>query len=136
MRLLLSLKTSPQAPIGRTFKYKFSLPNFSDLTKPKVQKVYQNPIYKALEWQKMLDKGQFKSKAELGRHFGVSRVRVVQIVDLLKLSPEVINKVTVLGETFNKKIIGEKTLRPLINLSPAEQIEKLSGILSFGSLKK
>ena len=78
--------------IGRIFKYKFSSPNFSDLTKPKPQKVYQNPIYKAMERQKMLDKGQFRSKAELVRHLGVSRVRVVQVLNLLKLDKEVINK--------------------------------------------
>ena len=64
----------------------------------------------------MLDKGQFKSKSELGKHFGVSRVRVVQILALLKLCPEAINKASALGETFSRKIIGEKTLRPLIRL--------------------
>ena len=78
------------------------------MTKPKLTKVYKNPIYIALEWKQMLDSRQFKSKADLARHLGVSRVRVVQILDLLKLSPKVISKVSVLGETFTGKIIGEK----------------------------
>ena len=120
---------SPRDPIERTFKYKFNIPNFSDLTKPKPQKVYKNPIYTALEWYTMLDSGKFKSKAELARHLGVSRVRVIQILDLLKLSPEAINKISALGETFAGKIIGEKTLRPLVNLTPAKQLEEISSIL-------
>ena len=62
---VLEDKNSPQDPIGRAFKYKFSLPNFSDMTKPKLQKTYKNPIYTALEWQDMLDSGQFKSKLNL-----------------------------------------------------------------------
>ena len=78
-----------------------------------------------MEWQKMLDERQFKSKAALGRYFGVSRVRVIQILDLLKLSPEVISKVSALGETFTGKIIGEKTLRPLVSLTSDEQLKKL-----------
>ena len=69
------------------------------MTKPKPQKVYKNPIYTALEWQDMLGSGRFKSKAELARYLGVSRVRVVQVLDLLKLSPEVITKVSELEKS-------------------------------------
>ena len=99
------------------------------MRKSKRKKVYQNPIYKDMEWQKILDEKQFKSKAALGRYLGVSRVRVIQILDLLKLSPEVINKVSAPGETFSRKIIGEKTLRPLVCLTPAKQLEKINLIL-------
>lgn len=99
------------------------------MRKPKPQKVYQNPIYTALQWHAMLDKGQFKSKAELGRHFGVSRVRVVQMLNLLKQEPQVIEKLKAAGETFNKKTLGEKTLRPLVCLTPAKQMEKISLVL-------
>lgn len=126
-------KDSPKAPIGRTFKYKFGLPNFSDLTKPKVHKVYKNPIYTAMEWKEMLDGGRFKSKAELGRHFGVSRVRVVQILNLLKLDPEVISKLKEVGETLNKKMWGEKTLRQIVNADPNKQFEKIKLVLNKSS---
>ena len=78
----------------------------------------------------MLDKGQFKSKAELGRYFGVSRVRVVQMLNLLKLEPQVIEKLKAAGETFNKRLLGEKTLRTLVSLDPDKQMEKISSILS------
>ena len=99
------------------------------MRKPKRKKVYQNPVYKAMEWQKILDEKRFKSKAALGRYLGVTRVRVIQVLGLLKLSPEVINKVSALGETFTGKIIGEKTLRPFICLTLSKQMEKLNSVL-------
>ena len=99
------------------------------MTKPKPQKIYQNPIYTALQWGAMLDKGQFKSKAELGRHFGVSRVRVVQVLNLLKLDPEIIRKLSALGKTFNSRFLGEKTLRPLVNLPSEDQKCFLDSVL-------
>lgn len=82
-----------------------------------------------MEWKQLLDSGKFENKADLARHLGVSRVRVLQILDLLKLCPTVVSKVSALGETFNSRIIGEKTLRPLVCLTPAKQVEKISLIL-------
>lgn len=119
---------SPSYLKGRTFTIQFILPDFSNIRKTKHQKVYQNPIYKAMEWQEMLDKGQFKSKAELGRHFGVSRVRVVQMLNLLKLETEVIEKLKAAGKSFNKKILGEKTLRRILVLDSDKQIKKITEI--------
>jgi hypothetical protein len=39
---------------------------------------------KALEYQKMLNKGIVKNKAEIARIEGVSRARITQIMKLLK----------------------------------------------------
>ena len=108
---------------------KFILPDSFDIRKPKPKRIYKNPVYLAKEWQELLDSCQFKSKAELGRHIGVSRVRVVQVLDLLKLSPEVISKVSALGKTFKTRFMGEKTLRPLVCLTPAKQMEKVNLVL-------
>ena len=83
-----------------------------------------------MEWKQLLDSRRFETKAELARHLGVSRVRVIQVLDLLKLCPEVAKKVSALGETFTGKIIGEKTLRPLVSLTPDKQVEKISLILN------
>ena len=82
-----------------------------------------------MEWKQLLDSGQFENKAELARHLGVSRVRVLQILDLLKLCPTVVSKVSALGETFKGKILGEKTLRPLVKLSFEKQQDKISQLL-------
>lgn len=77
----------------------------------------------------MLDERQFKSKAALGRYLGVSRVRVVQMLNLLKLEAQVIEKLKQAGETFNKKILGEKTLRSLVSLNFEKQMKKIDLIL-------
>ena len=83
-----------------------------------------------MEWQELLNSGRFKSKAELAKHLGVSRVRVVQVLNILKLDEQVIDKLKGFGKTFNKQCFGEKTLRPLVCLTPAKQMEKISLILS------
>lgn len=118
---------SPSYINKRTFKLKFSLYLAKDKLKKnlKTSKVYKNPVYTAMEWKGLLDSGQFKTQAELARHLGVSRVRVVQMLNLLKLDGEVINKLKGLGETFDRKLFGEKTLRGLLKLSPENQKEKL-----------
>lgn len=82
-----------------------------------------------MEWREMLDERQFKSKAALGRYLGVSRVRVVQMLNLLKLEAQVIEKLKQAGETFNKKILGEKTLRSLVSLNFEKQMKKIDLIL-------
>jgi hypothetical protein len=104
----------------------FILPDFADMRKRKSKKVYQNPIYRAMEWQKMLDSGQYKSKAEFAKYLGVSRVRVIQMLNLLKLDSHVIDKLKGVGETFDKKLFGEKTLRTLLKLSPENQKLRLN----------
>lgn len=78
----------------------------------------------------MLDNEKFKSKAELGRHLGVSRVRVVQMLNLLKLDPEVISKLKEVGETLNKKLWGEKTLGQFVTADPNKQLEKIILVLN------
>ncbi len=77
----------------------------------------------------MLESGQFKCKAELARHFGVSRVRVVQMLNLLKLDEEVIYKLKRVGEIFNKPLFGEKTLRHLLRLTQQQQKSEAEKLL-------
>lgn len=91
------------------------------LKKVKLKRIYKNPIYQALEYQELLDSGKYASAAELARALGVSRVRVVQILNLLKLDQEVIDKLSKLGETLHNPIICERRLREVINKSPEEQ---------------
>lgn len=69
----------------------------------------------------MLGKGTFKTYPELARELGVSRVRVVQMLNLLKLDEKVLEIIYNFGEKLDSKIFGEKTLRPLIKLSPEKQ---------------
>ena len=81
----------------------------------KLQKIKANPILRALEFQKILTNKEVKSKNELAKKIGLSRVRVTQIMNLLKLNPEIIQKIASLEPTvFN--FLTERKLRPLTRI--------------------
>jgi hypothetical protein len=58
---------------------------------------YRNPIYLAKEWRKALDNGLFASLSELTCHLKVARARVTQIMNLVKLSPNVMDIISSMG---------------------------------------
>ncbi|RPJ62893.1 MAG: hypothetical protein EHM12_03585 [Dehalococcoidia bacterium] len=96
---------------------------------------YRNPIYLAREWRKALDNGEYVSPAALARHFKVSRARVTQIMNLLKLLPEVIDVIYLLGDPIRYPIITERELRPLLALSAQQQKARLETMLSKNGYK-
>ena len=77
---------------------------------------YRNPIYLAMEWQRVLDSGQCESLSALARHFKVSRARVTQVMNLLSLSTDVIDIIRSLGDPINSPVVAERRLRPLLSL--------------------
>jgi hypothetical protein len=72
---------------------------------------YRNPVYLARQWQNDLAEGKYSSQADLSRKVGVSRARVTQILNLLKLPEEIIEKVCAMGDPLPKPIITEHGLR-------------------------
>jgi len=56
----------------------------------KITRTYRNPIYLAKEYKQMIDSGIVKNQAELARIKGISRARVTQILNLLKLDSKTI----------------------------------------------
>jgi hypothetical protein len=91
---------------------------------------YRNPIYLAKERRKALDNGEYASSAALARHFKVSRARVTQIRNLLKLSPEVIEMISSLGDPLGSSFVSERTLRPLLSLTAEKQYKQIRILLS------
>jgi hypothetical protein len=91
---------------------------------------YRNPIYVAKEWRKVLKSGEYPSFAALARHLEVSRSRVTQIMNLLQLSPEVIDMISSLGDPIRYPIMTERKLRPLLGLPIKQQIAQAKIILS------
>ncbi len=91
----------------------FEMPKVTD--KQQLSKIcrrqYSNPIYLARQWQRDLSEGKYISQADLSRKLGVSRARVTQILNLLKLPGDVIEKVTAMGDPLPKPIITEHGLR-------------------------
>ena len=60
---------------------------------------------------KKLMESEGLSKAELARRMNLSRARITQIINLLKLSPEVIEMIKEIADRLKKPVITERRLR-------------------------
>jgi len=74
----------------------------------------------------MIDNGLVKNQADLARKLGISRVRVHQMLNLLKLDFLIIQKLEKLGDPIKSKIITERRLRLFVNKSYKEQKDLLN----------
>jgi len=87
---------SPCSSIDRTFVYQFYFQIV--IKKPSTtKKTYRNPIYLAKEYKEMIDSGDAKNQAELAKIKGISRARVTQILNLLKLDKSIIDNLELIG---------------------------------------
>jgi len=73
----------------------------------------------------MIDSGIVINQSHLARKLGVSRVRIHQILSLLKLDSLIIQELEKLGDPLKAKIITERILRPYVSKSFREQKELL-----------
>ena len=96
--------------------------------KSKPQRIYRNPIHLALEWQKLLTDNQF-SRAHLARQLGISRARVTQVLRLSKLSPDVLQVRSAVGDPLSAPVITERMLRPIVSLPIDEQMQRVRALL-------
>jgi hypothetical protein len=99
-------------------------------TTRKVSKTYRNPVALAQDWRKALDSGHYSSQADLARNKGISRARVTQILNLLRLSPAVIEFTLETGDPMGSRTITERRLRRLINLPASEQWKHVVAVLA------
>ena len=73
--------------------------------------------------QDMLDAGVVNSRAELARRMGVSRARVTQLLNLLKLPVQVRDEILALPEEQQRRF-SERGLRAIARMpSPAKQVQ-------------
>jgi len=124
---------SPDCSIDRTFTSTFYFPYKAIKITP-ITRTYRNPIYLAREYKHMIDKGQVKNQSGLARKLGISRVRICQILNLLKLSPLIIQELEKLGDPLKSKIMTERMLRPYVNKSFREQKDFLNIIKTLFKL--
>ena len=104
---------SPDWSIDRTFIYQFNFQITVKSPSPPM-KIYRNPVYLAKEYKQMIDSGEVKNQAELARIKGISRARVTQILNLLKLDKSIIDNLEKIGDPMDKKITSERELRKII----------------------
>ena len=63
----------------------------------------------------MIDSGEVKNQAELARIKGLSRARVTQILNLLKLDKRIIDNLEQMGDPMERKVMSERELRKIIH---------------------
>lgn len=63
----------------------------------------------------MIESGKVKNQAELSRIKGISRPRVTQILNLLKLDKNIIYELEKIGESMDGKPITERELHKRIH---------------------
>jgi DNA invertase Pin-like site-specific DNA recombinase len=71
----------------------------------------------AKEYKEMIDSGEAKTQSELARIKGISRARVTQILNLLKLDKSIIDNLEQIGDPIDKKVISERKLRKIIHIN-------------------
>jgi hypothetical protein len=76
------LSGSPDCNIDRTFIYQFYF-HIQIKKSPVPKKTYRNPIYLAREYKNMIDSGEAKNQADLNKVKSVSRVIVINVLNLL-----------------------------------------------------
>ena len=85
-------------------------------------KTYRNPIREALELQAELESGGIQSQAELAKKRGVSRAKVTQALNLLKLDEGIRVFILDLDDTDERlKLFTQRRLRSLVQMSQEEQ---------------
>ena len=75
-----------------------------------------NPIKQALAMRQLLGTPEIATKADIARHLGISRARVTQTLNVLKLAPEIQQHVLTLSEE-ETAFFSERRLRPLTHIA-------------------
>ena len=70
-------------------------------------------LRKAIEWKALLESGEASSQAAIARREGISRARVTQVMGLLRLAPEIQERVLSLPDLVRRPAITERALRPM-----------------------
>ena len=74
-----------------------------------------NPVKQAFILKSLLDNGMCVTQANLAEHLGMSRARVTQTLNLLKLAPEILDALLNLPED-QVHLFSERRLRPLTRI--------------------
>ena len=90
-------------------------------------------LAQAEEWQRQIDTGGIKHRAEISNREGISRARVTQLMHLLKLHPEIRTFIHGLGSDVPRRYVTARRLRPLCSLRLEEQLSEVLRIMSAGA---
>jgi len=90
-------------------------------------------LLKAREWKRQLDAGEVASQADIARREGLTRARVTQILNLLRLAPEIQERILIMSKNTNLPRIAEHMLRPIVRLEPHCQLPAFEARVGLSS---
>ncbi len=90
-----------------------------------------SPVVLALTFQRMLATGKVNSQSELARKVGLTRARVTQVLNLLKLPDSVIRSLCTVSDPEKIAFFSERRLRSITHLARANE-----QIRAFRNLEK
>ena len=76
-------------------------------------KAKSNVVRQALQYAEILARNPELTKTQLARELGVSRIRLYQVLNILKLSPAILTSVLEHDTPESRAILTERRLRPL-----------------------
>jgi hypothetical protein len=81
-------------------------------TGPKTPRVTEL-LRKAIEWRRQLDAGEVRNQADIARREGITRARVTQIMGMLRLAPEIQEKILSIPDSTGHPALSERQLRSI-----------------------
>ena len=88
-------------------------------------------LRKAIEWRALLASGAAANRAAIARREGISRVRVSQVMRMLRLAPEIQQYVLSTPDTTHRPPVSERMLRTIERItSPQEQVVEFQKLLA------
>ena len=91
-----------------------------------------NPITIALKYQQMYEDADYQTMEKVGQQLGVSRVRVHQMLNLLKLDQRIIDFIKNITNPRQNNFWNEHRLRKIATLPTDKQYDKFQKILTNG----
>ena len=80
---------------------------------------WQNPLVLAYQFKALVDDGM--TRAEVARMVGVSRARITQVMNLLKLHPQIQQYLMQAKDDTNTRLLSERSLRSIAAMPDTHQ---------------
>jgi len=78
----------------------------------------------AVEFQRLLDSGEVRFRADLARRTGLSAMRITQILALLRLAPPILDYIRALPPGTAERSVTERALRSFTHTDRASQLDR------------
>lgn len=92
-------------------------------------------LRKAIEWQGLLESGTVANQTEIAYKEGFTRARVTQVMGLLRLGPEIREKILSMPKAVRRSSVTERVLRPITAFTDSrDQLQEFHKLLEHFSI--